>query len=87
MKNTISIIRGRGQLTIPDSIRKQVKWADSMSAVSIALVKSNEIVIKPHESYVDWDDVWQGVRKARAISGGSKAVSATSFLRADRKSH
>lgn len=87
MKKTISIIRGRGQLTIPDSIRKQVKWADSMSAVSIALVKPNEIVIKPHESYVDWDAVWQGVRKARAISGGNKAVSAASFLQTDRRSH
>ena len=83
----ISIIRDRGQLTIPDSIRKTVKWANSMSAVSITVVKPNEIIIKPQQSYVDWQEIWAGIKKARAVTGKSKAISSVDFLQRDRVSH
>lgn len=83
----ISIIRGRGQLTIPDSIRKTVKWAGPMSAVSITVVKPNQIIIQPQHAYIDWDDIWAGIKHARAISGKSRAISAVEFLQKDRASH
>lgn len=83
----VSIIRDRGQLTIPDSIRKVVHWATPMSAVSISVTKSDEIVITPHKKHYDWDKIWEGVRKARAIKGKGKAISAAEFLERDRRSH
>ena len=58
---TVSIIRGRGQLTIPDSIRKVIHWVSPMSVVSISVVKPDEIVIKPHHNQkeVDWNKLWK----------------------------
>lgn len=83
---TVSIIRDRGQLTIPDSIRKIVNWISPMSAVSISVIKPDEIVIKPHQKQVDWDQVWENIRKSRAISGKGN-ISTVDFLEQDRNSH
>lgn len=84
---TVSIVRDRGQLTIPDSIRRVVSWITPMSAVSISVVKPDEIVITPHKKQYDWDKIWEGVRKSRAIKGKGKAISAAEFLEQDRTSH
>ena len=83
---TISIIRDRGQLTIPDSIRKLVGWASPMSAVTISVLKPDEIVIKPHQKQVNWDTIWENIRKARAIKGKGN-ISAAQFLEQDRNLH
>ena len=83
---TVSIIRDRGQLTIPDSIRKAISWLNPMSAVIISVVKPDEIVIKPHQQYVDWNKIWENIRKARAIKGKGNQ-SAADFLEQDRHSH
>lgn len=83
---TVSIIRDRGQLTIPDSIRRVVSWITPMSAVSISVIKPDEIVIKPHQKQVNWDQVWENIRKSRAIPGKGN-ISATEFLEQDRRSH
>ena len=83
---TVSIIRDRGQLTIPDSIRKIVNWITPMSAVSISVVKPDEIVIKPHQKQVDWDKIWKGIQKARSIHGKGK-ISTLEFIQQDRLSH
>ncbi|KKS13693.1 MAG: hypothetical protein UU67_C0020G0014 [Candidatus Daviesbacteria bacterium GW2011_GWB1_41_5] len=83
---TVSIVRDRGQLTIPDSIRRVVSWVTPMSAVSISVLKPDEIVIKPHQKKVDWDQVWENIRKSRAISSKGK-ISAAEFLEQDRRSH
>lgn len=83
----VSIIRERGQLTIPDNIRKVVNWVSPLSAVSISVVKPDEIVIKPHTKLIDKDQVWENVRKARAIKGKGSTTSAVEFLIKDRQSH
>lgn len=83
----VSIIRDRGQLTIPDSVRKLVSWVAPMSAVTISVVKPDEIVIAPHKKQYDWDKIWEGIRKSRAIKGKGKAISAAEFLEQDRRSH
>ena len=83
---TTSIIRERGQLTIPESIRRTVSWATPMSAVFISVTNPNEIVIKPHTKTVDWNKIWKNIRKSRAISGKGK-ISASEFLKIDRSSH
>ena len=84
---TVSIIRDRGQLTIPDSIRKVVNWIAPMSAVSISVLKPDEIIITPHKKGYNWDEIWQGIRRARAIKGKGKTVSTVEFLEKDRMSH
>ncbi|OGY12324.1 MAG: hypothetical protein A3D26_00070 [Candidatus Blackburnbacteria bacterium RIFCSPHIGHO2_02_FULL_44_20] len=58
-----------------------------MSAVSISVIKPDEIIIKPHKKEYDWDEIWEAVRKARAIKGKGKAISAAEFLEKDRRSH
>lgn len=86
MKNLV-IIRDRGQLTIPDSIRKMVSWVNPMSAVTISIVKPDEILIKPHARSIDKELIWENIRKARSIKGKGKIMSATDFLAKDRQSH
>ena len=82
----VSIIRNRGQLTIPDSIRKIITWTNPMSAVTISVIKPDEIIIKPHAKQLDWDKIWKNIKRARAVKGkGSQ--SAAEFLEQDRQSH
>ncbi len=58
-----------------------------MSAVTISVIKPDEIVIKPHRKQYDWDEIWTAVKQARAIKGKGKASSAREFLEKDRRSH
>ena len=83
---TVSIIRERGQLTIPDSIRQLISWVSPMSAVSITVIKPDEIIIRPHQAQVNWDKVWKGIKKARSIHSKGK-MSALDFIQQDRLSH
>lgn len=82
----VSIIRDRGQLTIPDSVRKLVSWVTPLSAVSISVIRPDEIVIRPHRNNLDWNMIWESIKKSRAIHGKGK-VSASEFLSKDRQSH
>jgi len=82
---TVSIIRDRGQLTIPDSIRKLVDWVNPMSAVTISVLKPDEIVIRPHQVTYNWDKIWEGIKKSRAIKG--KAGNLSTFIAEDRYNH
>ena len=85
----VGIIRQRGQLTIPDSIRKIVDWVTPSSAVTITSQKPDEIIIRPastSKNTVDWDRMWELIRKSRAIKGKGKG-SAAEFLEKDRRSH
>ena len=83
--NAVSIIRDRGQLTIPDSIRKTIGWVSPMSAVTISVVKPNEIVIRPHQTQVDWDKLWARIRRVRAFKGKGQGNLST-FIVKDRES-
>ncbi len=82
----VSIIRDRGQLTIPDSIRRLVSWTSPMSAISISVANPNEIIIKPHRQDYDEDKIWELLRKSRAIKGTGRG-SAAEFIEKDRQSH
>ena len=80
------IIRGRGQLTIPDSIRKAIDWISPLSAVTISIVKPDEIVIRPHkyQKNVDWDNLWKQIKKVRAFKGQGGG-NLSGFIAEDRK--
>ncbi|MEX2028419.1 MAG: hypothetical protein WD988_02870 [Candidatus Curtissbacteria bacterium] len=83
---TVSIVRERGQLTIPEAIRSMVSWVAPLSAVSISIIKPDEIIIRPHKSNIDWVMIWEGIKKSRSISGKGK-VNTAEFLQQDRNSH
>lgn len=80
------IIRERGQLTIPDSIRKMVDWINPSSAVSISVSKPDEIVIKPHQSQgkADWEDIWKRIEQARSFKGKGRG-NLSAFIAEDRE--
>lgn len=83
---TVGIIRNRGQLTIPDSIRKMVNWVTPLSAVSISAVRPDEIVIRPHQTQrkVDWDMLWQKIKRVRSFKGKGQG-NLSAFIVKDRE--
>ena len=85
----VGIIRQRGQLTIPDKIREAFDWLTPSSAITITSQKPDEIVIRPvsaSKKAVDWDKIWEGIRKSRAIKGKGRG-SLSKFIAEDRYRH
>ena len=82
----VSIIREKGQLTIPDEIRKIAGWVSTSSVVSITLEKPDEIIIRPHRAQIDEAEIWKRIKMARSIKGKA-TMSAVDFINADRKRH
>lgn len=87
MKKDVVIVRNRGQITIPDAIRKEVSWVNPMSAVSISVVKPDEIVLRPQKKAVDYDKLWKMIEKSQSFGLGRATESAADFLEKDRGSH
>lgn len=87
VEHTVSIIRNRGQLTIPDSIRALREWASAHSPVIITSEYPEEIVIRPHKKGFNWDKIWKGIKKSRSLKGKGLTTSAFEFLVKDRNSH
>lgn len=85
---TVGVIRDRGQLTIPDSVRKVVTWLTPSSAVDVIVEKPDEIKIRPHNAgkSIDFNGIWKEINKSRSIKGKGK-MSASEFLAKDRSSH
>lgn len=83
---TVSIIRNRGQLTIPDSIRKVVGWVNPLSAVSISMVHPDEIIIRPHHAQkeIDWDKLWKQIKRVRSFKGKGRG-NLSAFIAEDRE--
>ena len=83
----IAVIRDRGQLTIPEKIRKQRKWVTHTSVVTISSENPDEIVIKPYPSkQVDWDKLWKQLKRVRSFKGKGKG-SLSDFIAEDRYRH
>ena len=83
----VSIIRDRGQLTIPDSIRKMADWVSPMSVVTISLNTFDEIIISPHQhshKKVDWDALWKRIKRVRSFKGSGRG-DLSSFIAKDRE--
>lgn len=83
---TTAIIRNRGQLTIPDSIRKLRQWASKDSVVTISTENPDEIVIRPgtasRQNY-NWEKIWKNIETARSFKGKYKG-SLSKFIAKDR---
>ena len=85
---TKGVIRQRGQITIPDEIRREIEWAAPDSVVSIELADNGDIRICPYqkqnEAAYDWDAMWTRIRASRSIRG--KGGSLSGFVIKDRHS-
>lgn len=86
---TTAIIRDRGQLTIPEKIRKTLKWPTSNSIVLIKVTADDDILIRSYEKdirKVDWDDIWKNIRKLRSFKIKNN-LPASVLIAEDRNSH
>lgn len=88
---TTAIIRSRGQLTIPDVIRRAFDWMKTESVVKIIYRSPKEIVITPYiqenVKKTNWKKVWAAIAEARAISSTGKKGSLSEFIIKDRERH
>lgn len=84
--NTVAIIRDRGQLTIPDSVRKIAHWAGISSVVSISMNRPDEIVITPHKvaRETEWDKLLELINKSREFKGRG-SMKAVDFIAESRQ--
>lgn len=92
---TISKIRQRGQLTVPQSIREALNWPDSEVMVKIVTIKDGFRVEKLPISHPEhpkkkltkneWDKIYQDMERFSKL--GRQDVKLTEFIRKDRDSH
>ncbi len=82
----VSIIRDRGQLTIPDSIRKSLDWVTPMSAITLSVTGPDEIIIRPHQNQkqINWDNLWRQIKHVRSFKGNGRGNLST-FIAKDRE--
>jgi len=86
---TTAIVRNRFQLTIPDLVRVGVDWVTPGSVVTVAQVKPDEIVIRPHliQKKTTVSDLWRRIRLVRSFKGKGKPISLSEFIVKDRETH
>jgi len=82
-----AIIRDRGQITIPEKIRKSLRWPTTNSVVSLLTTAQNEIIIKPYKGTkeVNWSHLWNSIELSRSYYG--KRGNLSSFISSDRENH
>lgn len=82
-----AVIRDRGQLTIPEKIRKFLKWSSPNSVVSLITVSRDELVIRTFEGkkQIDWSIIWMNIELSRSYVG--KRGNLSSFITSDRDNH
>ena len=63
----VGIVRGRGQLTLPEQLRKKLNWLSKNSAVEIWAKNLGEVVLRPARQNPDlWNTVWEGIEESRS---------------------
>ena len=81
----VGILRDRGQLTIPDSMRNSVPWMYPGSAVSMSW-SDEKLVIQPPKKVTDWKKIHELRAKLSKVKSAS-TISTAEFIRRDRMSH
>ena len=86
---TTAIIRNRGQLTIPDVIRRAFNWMKTESVVKIIYRSPQEIIITPYiqeeVKKTNWKKIWKAINEARSFKGNRGNLS--KFIAKDRYNH
>ena len=83
---TTSIVRDRGQLTIPDSVRESLSWLYPLAAVDITVCDEYTITLSPHahRHQSSWDECIQKIELAQTFPSHSSR-SASDIINEDRK--
>lgn len=84
-KISIAVVRQRGQITIPDTIRRAAGWVEIDAVVTVQLAEDSSIKIEPYQKKekTNWNSVWLGINKARSIKG--KGGNLAAFIAKDRR--
>lgn len=92
---TISKIRERGQLTVPQGIRQALNWPETDIMVKIVTTQDGFRVEKLPLSHPqhpkkkltkkEWDEIWKTFEDV--AKSGRQDVKLTDFLRHDRDTH
>lgn len=82
-----AIIRDRGQITIPEKIRRTLRWPTTNSVVSLVTTVQNEIIIKPYDNAkeINWSQIWNNIELSRSYQG--KQGNLSKFVSSDRENH
>ena len=92
---TISKVRERGQLTVPQSIREALSWPDEEVVVKVTTTEEGFRVerlpishpqhLKKKLTKKGWDRIWKNFQKISR--SGRQDIKLTDFLRHDRDTH
>ena len=92
---TISKIRERGQLTVPQSIRQALSWPDEEVVVKVTTIEEGFRVERLPNSHPqhpkkkltkkEWDKIYQDMETFSKT--GRQDIKLTDFLRKDRDTH
>lgn len=92
---TISKIRDRGQLTVPQSIRQALNWSEDEVMVKVTTIQDGFRVEKlpishpqnPNKKLTKskWDQIYKDMEKIS--KSGKQNIKLTDFLRHDRDTH
>lgn len=86
--SSTATIRLRGQITIPQEVRKHMKWIDTGSVVHVD-ARPFEIKITPYQEKtkkkVDWNRLWDQIKLVRSFEG--KKGNLSGFIIKDRENH
>jgi len=92
---TISKIRGRGQLTVPLDIREALNWAEDEVMVKVTTISDGFRVERLHISHPQhpkkkltkkqWDQIYADMEAFSRT--GRQDIKLTEFLRKDRDTH
>lgn len=86
LSQATSLIRQRGQLTIPESIRREADWTSPGSPVTVVRSKADEITIRPFvpTKSINWEELYKQIKHVRSFKGKGKAISLSEFIAKDR---
>lgn len=85
MTDTISVIRDRYQLTIPEAIRRELLWTNPRMVVKVILVDKEKILLEPYQTKaINWQEIFKNLGK---ISKLGRKISLAEFVIADRETH
>lgn len=80
---TTSIIRDRGQLTIPDTVRDAVSWLHPLAAIDIFIDNDNQVILTPHAQRDSWEASIKKFELAQTFTNKS-TTSSTDIINQDR---
>lgn len=92
---TVSKIRERGQLTVPQEIREALNWPEDEVVVKIVTIQDGFRVEKlpishpqhPQKKLTkkEWDEIWKTFEDV--AKSGRQDIKLTDFVRKDRDTH